>query len=68
MKAGWSKSFVPGLSADEDHDGHGTHSAHLALLVAPHTKLFVARIVRYGTTGEFNAKHYKYSQRHSVGC
>ncbi|MCJ1267198.1 hypothetical protein MMC22_007083 [Lobaria immixta] len=44
-----------GISADEDHDGHGTHSAHLALVVAPHTKLFVARIVRYGTTVEFNA-------------
>ncbi len=50
-----SKSFVTGLSGDDDCDGHGTHSAHLALLVAPHAKLFVARIVEYGTQTEFNA-------------
>lgn len=50
-----TKSFVIGLSGDEDCDGHGTHSAHLALLASPHVKLFVARIVEYGTRQEFNA-------------
>ena len=50
-----SKSFITDLPGDEDHDGHGTHSAHLALLVAPHAKFFIARIVKFGTQTEFNA-------------
>lgn len=48
-----TKSFVAGLPGDQDCDGHGTHSAHLALLTAPHAKLFIARIVEYGTPQEF---------------
>ena len=50
-----SKSFVTGLSGDQDHDGYGTHSAHLALIVAPYAKLFVARTVEFETKKEFNA-------------
>lgn len=50
-----SKSFVTGLPEDQDRDGHGTHSAHLSLLVDPRAKLFVARIVEFGTQQEFEA-------------
>lgn len=50
-----SKSFVTGLPEDQDRDGHGTHSAHLALLVDPRAKLFVARIFEFGTQKEFEA-------------
>ena len=49
------KSLVTGLAGNQDADGHGTQSAHLALLVAPHSKLFVARIVEYGRQDELNA-------------
>jgi hypothetical protein len=50
-----TKSFVPGLSGDDDADGHGTHTAHLALRVAPNSKLFLARVFEEGTELEFDA-------------
>jgi hypothetical protein len=50
-----TKSFVHGLSGNDDADGHGTHTAHLALRVAPNSKLFLARIFEKGTELEFDA-------------
>lgn len=50
-----SRSFVQGLSGDMDSDGHGTHTAHLALKVAPNSKLFIARVYEHGSEEEFDA-------------
>jgi subtilisin family serine protease len=50
-----TKSFVEGLSGDMDSDGHGTHTAHLALKVAPNSKLFIARVYEHGNEEEFDA-------------
>lgn len=49
-----TKSFVEGLSGDMDNDGHGTHTAHLAIKVAPNSKLFIARIYEHGNEEEFD--------------
>lgn len=49
-----TKSFVEGLSGDMDNDGHGTHTAHLALKVAPNSKLFIARVYGHGNEEEFD--------------
>lgn len=48
-----ARSFVEGLRGDEDSHGHGTHTAHVALKVAPHSKLFIARVIEDGTQTEF---------------
>ena len=37
------------LPSNADDDGHGTHTAYLALQVAPRSRLLVARVYRYGT-------------------
>ncbi len=50
-----TKSFVEGLAGDMDVDGHGTHTAHLTLKVAPNSKLFIARIYEHGNEEEFDA-------------
>lgn len=46
------KSFVNGLDRKQDVDGHGTHTAHLVLKVAPNAKLFIARVYEHGTEEE----------------
>ena len=50
-----TRSFVEGLSGGIDSDGHGTHTAHLTLKVAPNSKLFIARVYEHGTEEEFDA-------------
>lgn len=47
-----TKSFINGLDKDQDVDGHGTHTAHLVLKVAPNAKLFIARVYEHGTEEE----------------
>ena len=47
-----TKSFVNGLVRNKDVDGHGTHTAHLVLKVAPNAKLFIARVYEHGTEEE----------------
>lgn len=47
-----TKSFVNGLDRNKDVDGHGTHTAHLVLKVAPNAKLFIARVYEHGTEEE----------------
>ena len=42
------------LAEDADSDGHGTHTAHLVLKVAPNSKLFIARVYKYGSEEEFH--------------
>ena len=49
-----AKSVVEGLPGDTDEDGHGTHTAHLVLKVAPNTKLFIAKVYRHGSEREFD--------------
>ncbi|ORY09034.1 peptidase S8/S53 domain-containing protein [Clohesyomyces aquaticus] len=46
-----TKSFLAdrSLPADADDDGHGTHTAHLALQVAPRARLVAARVYQHGT-------------------
>jgi len=48
-----AKSFVEGLRGDQDSNGHGTHAAHVALKVAPNSKLFIARVIEDGGSMEF---------------
>ncbi|KAL5346365.1 hypothetical protein ACLOAV_008635 [Pseudogymnoascus australis] len=48
------KSFVEGLPGDQDSDGHGTHTAHLTLKVAPNSTLFIARVIEHGSIVEFD--------------
>jgi len=48
-----AKSFIDGLFGDRDSNGHGTHAAHLALQVAPNSKLFIARVIEDGSQTEF---------------
>jgi subtilisin family serine protease len=50
-----TKSFVQGLSDDQDSDGHGTHTAYLASKVSPNSKLFIARVYEHGNEEEFDA-------------
>lgn len=49
-----TKSFMDGLSGDIDVDGHGTHTAHLAIKVAPDSKLFIARVYEHGNEEGFD--------------
>jgi hypothetical protein len=49
-----TKSFVEGLLGDMDNDGHGTHTAHLVIKVAPNSKLFIVRIYEHGNEKEFD--------------
>ena len=46
------KSFIEGVSNDEDVCGHGTHVAHLVLKVAPRVKLYIARVFVSGQATE----------------
>ena len=42
----WCRSWVGSPSDIGDHDGHGTHMAHLLHRVAPEADIYVAKVFR----------------------
>jgi hypothetical protein len=62
------KSFVEGVSNDQDACGHGTHVAHLVLKVAPRVKLYIARVFVSGQAAELlRNKGHIAEAGHAVG-